>query len=95
MGSTSDSTTEAERISNGLCFNVFVVNKTQNRDFDVLFPSTTVKRSPIVCMFTCSYYVFIISKLIVFYVAVANFPFVNARCYLEQPLPFPTTVDAI
>ena len=38
MGSTSDSTTEAERISDGFCFNVFVVNKA-------LFPSTTVKRS--------------------------------------------------
>ena len=39
--------------------------KLENRDFDVLFPNTTVKRSPVVCMFTCSYCVFII-KLIVF-----------------------------
>ena len=34
--------------------------KTQNRVFDVLFPGTTVKRSPSVCMLTCYYCVFII-----------------------------------
>ena len=39
--------------------------KPEKRDFDVLFPSTTVKGSQAVCMFTCSYCVFKI-KLIVF-----------------------------
>ena len=39
--------------------------KPENWDFDVLFLSTTVKRGPAVCIFTCSYCVFII-KLIVF-----------------------------
>ena len=66
MGSTRDSTTEAERISDGLCqLNVFVVDKPENSGFDVLFPSTTVKRSPAVDMFTCSYCIFII-KLIIY-----------------------------
>ena len=39
--------------------------KPGNRDFDVLFPSTTMKRSPAVCMFKCRFCVFKI-KLIVF-----------------------------
>ena len=58
----------AEQISYGLCYHVFVIkNFPENRDFDVLFQKMTVKKSPVVCMFTCRYFV---SIFIVFAVLV-------------------------
>ena len=60
----------AEQISYGLCYHVFVIkNSPENRDFDVLFQKMTVKKSPVVCMFTCRYFVSIFT-IIVFAVLV-------------------------
>ena len=41
--------------------------------------------------YTCALFTCVITAPL----GVANFPFANGRCHLEQSLPFPTTVDVI
>ena len=65
MASTRDSNTKAEQISVGFMFQHLRRHQNPKISFDILFPSMTVKRSPVVYMSTCSYCVFII-KVIVF-----------------------------